>query len=170
MGRGTTVTLNLPRAQRAPEADRKADDPGPHEPACGCILLVEDNPEIGDAVSAVLRETGYNVRHVGDADQALATLGDDADIDLLITDIVMPGSMSGLDLARVVRRRYPEVPVLLMSGYTAEADKAAAEGYRILSKPFRPEALADAIRRTRRGQPRPPYAAGGNTADAPAAG
>jgi CheY-like chemotaxis protein len=169
MGHGTTVTLYLPRAQRAPEPDRKSGDAGAHEPDRGCILLVEDNPEIGDAVSAVLRETGYNVRHVGDADQALATLGDDADIDLLITDIVMPGSMSGLDLARVVRRRYPEVPVLLMSGYTAEADKAAAEGYRILSKPFRPEALADAIRRTRRREPGSPHVPDGNTVDAPAA-
>jgi two-component system NtrC family sensor kinase len=170
MGHGTTVTLYLPRSQRAPEADRKSGDARAHEPDCGCILLVEDNPEIGDAVSAVLRETGYSVRHVGDADQALATLGDDPDIDLLITDIVMPGSMSGLDLARVVRRHYPGVPVLLMSGYTAEADKAAAEGYRILSKPFRPEALADAIRRTLRRQSRPPYAPGGSTVDAPAAG
>ncbi|MGE5523390.1 MAG: ATP-binding protein [Rhodospirillaceae bacterium] len=147
-GRGTTVTIYLPRSHEAPTETQRTEGEPQHEAATGKVLLVEDNPEIGNAVSAILREMGYDVRHVGDADEALAAIRGGADVDLLITDIVMPGSMSGLDLARTVRTHHPWLPVLLMSGYTAEADKAAAEGYRILSKPFRPETLADAIRRT----------------------
>jgi DNA-binding NtrC family response regulator len=169
IGRGTTVTLYLPRARHAPETKPGARDAAAHEPATGHVLLVEDNPEVGNAVSAVLKDTGYTVRHVADADQAMASIRDDADIDLLITDIVMPGSMSGLDLARAVRRQYPDMPVLLMSGYTAEADKAAAEGYRILNKPFRPDALANAIRRARRARHLSPHAPDDDEVDASAA-
>jgi len=148
LGRGTTVTLYLPRALEAPAAQAAAPETAEERVGTGHILLAEDNPEIGRAVSAVLEEMGYAVRHVPNAESALAALRSERPFDVLITDIIMPGSMNGLDLARTVRLRFPWLPVLLVSGYTAEADKAAAEGYRILSKPFRPEALAAAIRET----------------------
>jgi two-component system NtrC family sensor kinase len=150
VGRGTTVTIYLPRAMETAQDAAPPREPEHGITASGRVLLVEDNVEIGNAVSAVLREMGYAVRHVANADEGFTVLQHDAAFDLLLTDIVMPGSMSGLDLARAVGRHHPGVPVLLMSGYSAEAEKAAAEGYRILSKPFRPEALADAIRRVRR--------------------
>ena len=86
------------------------------------------------------------------ADQALAAVQAHEDYVLLITDIVMPGTMNGLEFARMLRARRPEMPILLISGYSAEADKAAAEGYRVLSKPFRPEMLAEAIRHTLQGR------------------
>ena len=149
LGLGTTVTLYLPRSLEAPEPKAAAPDVAEERAGTGRILLAEDNPEIGRAVSAVLQEIGYAVRHVPNAEFALAALRSEGPFDVLVTDIVMPGLMNGLDLARMVRLRFPCLPVLLVSGYTAEAHKAAAEGYRILGKPFRPEALAAAIRETR---------------------
>jgi DNA-binding LytR/AlgR family response regulator len=67
-------------------------------------------------------------------------------IDLVFSDIVMPGKLNGIELARAVRQRSPRIPVLLTTGYSAEAGEASAEGFAILAKPYRPERLHHAIR------------------------
>jgi DNA-binding NtrC family response regulator len=74
-------------------------------------------------------------------------------VDLVLSDIVMPGGMSGIDLARTIRERYPQLPMLLTTGYSAAAREAAEEGFIILSKPFRISTLERVIRSALKHEP-----------------
>jgi PAS domain S-box-containing protein len=145
LGRGTAVTLYLPRSHRAPS------EPDPATPADisaqghGIVLVVEDNGDVGDVSQMLLEQLGYAVKRAETAEAALAQLDAGEHIDVVFTDIVMPGGMSGLDLARVVRERHPRVATLLTSGYSKIAQQATDEGFRILSKPFEAKALAAAV-------------------------
>jgi PAS domain S-box-containing protein len=149
LGEGTTVTLLLPRttgptAERAPS---RADNRERHNDRSGSILLVEDNDEVAMLVTEMLRELGYRVTRAASAQSALGALADEREIDLVFSDIVMPGTMNGMDLAREVRRRRPGAPVLLTSGYAGAAVRdAEAEDIKILCKPYAIEALDVALR------------------------
>jgi signal transduction histidine kinase/CheY-like chemotaxis protein len=144
-GKGTTITLYLPRTSRAASTEAAAAG---QEAARGkgTILLVEDNQEVADVSAALLAEHGYAVRRAGTAQQALDLLVTGEPIDLVFSDIVMPGEMSGVELARRLRERFPGVAVLLTTGYSAAAQDATNEGFAILPKPYRPDALHRAIR------------------------
>jgi PAS domain S-box-containing protein len=149
VGEGTTVTLLLPRTA-APPAEReprRADNRERHNGRLGSILLVEDNDEVAMLVTEMLRELGYRVTRAASALGALGALADEREIDLVFSDIVMPGTMNGMELAREVRRRRPGASVLLTSGYAGAAVREAeAEGIKILSKPYSIEALDVALR------------------------
>ncbi|ACA16642.1 integral membrane sensor hybrid histidine kinase [Methylobacterium sp. 4-46] len=152
-GRGTTVTLYLPRTAERPEpaepARGAAAPPGPGQ-GSGRALLVEDNPEVAEVSRAHLEELGYAVTHARDVASALALLRGMEKVDLVFSDIVMPGDQNGLDLARLVRReRGPRVAVLLATGYSEVARSAASEGFPILRKPFDAPALREAVERAR---------------------
>jgi two-component system, NtrC family, sensor kinase len=110
------------------------------------LLIVEDNPEIAQMKSVLLQEYGYRIKLAADGEQALSIVMSGESIDLLFCDIVMPGKLNGIDLARILRDRFPRLPVLLTTGYTAEAANASQEGFAILPKPYRPEVLHRAIR------------------------
>jgi PAS domain S-box-containing protein len=146
-GRGTVVTLVLPRTSR----DRPTL-PAPsvlREIKAGhalCILLVEDNPQVAELAEVLLTEQGHKVVRAATAPEAVAMLRRDAAYDLVFSDLVMPGGMDGLELARTVRKLYPAMPILLATGYSVEASRAQSEGFRLLSKPYQPAALSDAIR------------------------
>ncbi|HEX2554707.1 MAG TPA: PAS domain-containing protein [Microvirga sp.] len=151
-GRGTVVTLVLPRASR--------DRPAPPAPSAGAetkaghalrILLVEDNLQVAELAEALLTEQGHRVVRAATAPEALAVLRRDAAYDLVFSDLVMPGGMDGLELARTVRKLYPAMPILLATGYSAEASRAQSEGYRLLSKPYQPAALTGAVRELTQG-------------------
>jgi two-component system NtrC family sensor kinase len=144
-GQGTAVTLYLPRSH---EGATPSDAAPAQRPATagGSILLVEDSPEIGRTATTLLEGFGYTVLHAENADRALEVLGSGRRFDLVFSDIVMPGSMNGLDLARTVRERFPTMPVLLTTGYSNASNTATAEGFRLLQKPYRPEILAEAVR------------------------
>ncbi|HUC11098.1 MAG TPA: response regulator [Stellaceae bacterium] len=114
--------------------------------ASGLILLVEDNDEVAEVTTRMLEGLGYSVIRVSSSDQALSYLEQSGDVDLLLSDIVMPGSRNGVDLARIVRERYPALPILLSSGYSAVARDAADEGLLILSKPYRMAVLERFVR------------------------
>jgi len=114
--------------------------------ASGLILLVEDNDEVAEVTTRMLEGLGYSVIRVSSSDQALSYLEQSGDVDLLLSDIVMPGSRNGVDLARIVRERYPALPILLSSGYSALARDAADEGLLILSKPYRMAVLERFVR------------------------
>jgi len=148
-GEGTTVTLLLPRAA-GPTAERapsRADNRERHSDRLGSILLVEDDDEVAMLVSEMLRELGYRVTRAASAQSALGALADEREIDLVFSDIVMPGAMNGMDLAREVRRRRPGASVLLTSGYAGAAVRdAEAEDIKILCKPYAIEALDVALR------------------------
>lgn len=145
-GRGTTLTLVLPRAARRPAAQaptQQAVSPRPKRALS--ILLVEDNAQVSEMAAALLSEEGHTVEGAATAPGALTKLRDGASYDLIFSDLVMPGGMDGLELALTVRKRWPDLPVLLATGYSAEASRAQQEGFRLLSKPYEPAALADAV-------------------------
>jgi CheY-like chemotaxis protein len=101
-------------------------------------LLVEDNPEVAEVTAGLLEELGYHVHAAADAQTALKA-AERLEFDLLLSDIVMPGIMDGVALARALRQRRPALPILLVTGYSDTA--ASAEGeFAVLRKPYR---LAD---------------------------
>jgi CheY-like chemotaxis protein len=143
-GEGTIVRIYLPRSDNvlaAPAKDRK-EAAGVADKA---ILLVEDNDLVRAFAEGVLADIGYRVTSAASADEALARLdGAEAEFDLLLSDIVMPG-MTGIELARRVHATHPGLPVLLATGYSDDLFKGAAAEFRVISKPYGPAVLADAV-------------------------
>ena len=115
-------------------------------PARMTVLIVEDDPEVADMIALLLEELGYEVRLAADAGQALSLVRRGDAIDLVFSDIVMPGGLNGVDLARTMRRRFPQIAVLLTTGYGIEAGTAREAGFAILPKPYCPDLLDQAIR------------------------
>jgi two-component system NtrC family sensor kinase len=156
-GRGTTVTLYLPRSSDEVSERKLARNGAPDAEARqrGHVLLVEDNADVAEITRGHLEDLGYRVTHVPDATSALNVLPRQVkSIDLMFSDIVMPGDLNGLDLARQVRRRYGNtVSILLATGYSDVAQTAAQEGFPIIRKPYEAaemrEAIAKALRATR---------------------
>jgi signal transduction histidine kinase/CheY-like chemotaxis protein len=150
LGEGTTVSVLLPRSRRSPVrgARHLADDGvrASRPRTSGSVLLVEDDDEVAALVTDMLEELGYEVTRTASAAAALGALSNDRAIDLVFSDIMMPGGMNGVELARELRCRRRNLPVLLTSGY-AEAARASAsaEGVRILAKPYRLDELASAL-------------------------
>jgi len=150
-GIGTTVTLMLPRTHESPALSEPRlfdiDSSARRRALAGSILLVEDDDEVAALVMEMLRELGYRITRTASAQSALGALADDRPIDLVFSDIMMPGSMNGLDLAREVKRRRPGVPVLLTSGYAGAAFRnAEVENIPVLRKPYEIDALDTALR------------------------
>jgi CheY-like chemotaxis protein len=148
LGKGTTVTLYLPRAAEALEADRERE--AASSMGGGTVLLVEDNPEVAEVSLSMLEQAGYATRRVADAEAAL-TLIENNDFDLVVSDIVMPGRYDGLALARLLRERRPGLPVLLVTGYAGEAGEASQE-FTVLRKPFRFSQLSQTVARVMAGR------------------
>jgi two-component system NtrC family sensor kinase len=143
LGEGTTVRLLLPGVDQTPTP---AEESPPVPAAQGRLLLVEDNVEVAEATEPMLSSWGYQVRAVTSGDSARELLDQaEGGFELLLTDIVMPGSTDGLSLARYVRTRYPQVGIVLMTGHARETDKAMGEGFVVLQKPWTPQALAEAL-------------------------
>ena len=149
LGHGTTVKLYFPRSIASPVAASPANGsavaPGGHE----CILLVEDEEAVRDLLLEQLRSLGYDVVSARNAENALALLAKMPAIDLLLTDVVMPGRLNGKGLADEVERQRPRTPVVFMSGYAESAllhDGRMDDGVRLLSKPFRKMELARTVR------------------------
>ena len=109
------------------------------------MLLVEDDREVSALTVEMLGCLGFSVIHVASPEAALGALADGRAVDVVLSDIMMPGGVSGLDLAREIRRRHPHLPIVLTTGYV-EAAGAMKEGeFVLLSKPYSLEALADAL-------------------------
>jgi len=142
-GQGTAVQLVLPGVTAEPDAPEATPTvPSAH----GRLLLVEDNAEVAEATEPMLSSWGYSVRGVRSGDAAKELLAQQrGGFELLLTDIVMPGSTDGLSLARHVRASYPHIGIVLMTGHARETDKAMAEGFVVLQKPWTPPALAAAL-------------------------
>jgi PAS domain S-box-containing protein len=140
LGNGTTVTILLPR-----EAVRRHADS--HETSTargsGTVLLVEDNPDVASVSASLLEQLGYTVRRVSDAETALCEIERDG-IDLVFTDIVMPGIMDGLKLAHRLKEIRPHLPILLATGYSDAAASVRGD-FPILRKPYEIHQLSQAI-------------------------
>ncbi len=147
---GTTVELYLPRhALRADEAMIAAGTTWDESRLRGreTVLLVEDDPDIRQFVARSLTAFGYKVRESADGREALTALASGASFDLLLSDMTMPGGISGHELALEARRRRPGIRVLLMSGFADAASRLPAD-CALLEKPFRKQDLARAVRLT----------------------
>jgi CheY-like chemotaxis protein len=143
LGQGTTVTLYLPRSQEQPRAVNTQDDV--ESAGSGRVLVVEDNPEVLGVSVSMLEQLGYDVHSVSDATIALAAI-EKENFDIVISDIVMPGSMDGTALANAIRARKPDLPVLLMTGYSPDLAQKETE-FAILRKPFQISDLGRTITR-----------------------
>ena len=144
LGSGTTFTMYLPRASsgRRPAEPRPAVARRPQ--AEGCVLVVEDNPEVGAFAEQALADLGFETRRASTAAEALALLEEGGEFDVVFSDIVMPGQ-SGIDLARVVRQRWPDLPVVLTTGYSDALAMQHEESFPVLHKPYSLEALSAAL-------------------------
>ena len=140
LGKGTRITILLSRRQAAPAAKEvRVTDAG----GSGTVLLVEDNPEVATVSGGLLEQLGYTVRRVANAEAALRELELDG-IDLVFSDIVMPGKMDGLGLARHLKAVRPGLPILLTSGYSDAALNVRGD-FPILRKPYEIHQLSQAI-------------------------
>jgi len=155
-GQGTTVSIYLPQADAAAAAET-APSPGVAPPLPGrgeIVLVVEDDSAVRRMTGVRLTALGYTVLEVENAADALDLVRDGGDIDLVFSDMMMPGQMTGLDLARALRAERPDIPVLLTTGYAGEmTDAEIVDGYPLIRKPYRQEDLAGAITRTLAGPP-----------------
>ena len=142
-GRGTTVRLFLPRATRAIEA-RAAPVAVPElPPSRGSVLLVEDDDEVRNTVSAALAAAGFDIGTAASADEALQRLDNGERYDAVLTDVVMPGRLSGVDLARHIRDRHPATGVVMATGYSDRA--VELPGVRAVAKPYDVRQAVDAL-------------------------
>ena len=139
LGEGTCFTICLPRS--AEITTRQKTIIG--SIGTGTVLLVEDNPDVATASTGLLEQLGYSVRWVSDAEAALREIEREG-IDLVFSDIVMPGEMDGLGLARTIKQIRPGLPVLLTSGYSDAAQNARSE-FPILRKPYQIHELNQAL-------------------------
>ena len=153
-GHGTTIRLYLPRVQAVEDVATEVDA-GPITGGTETVLVVEDDEEVRSTVVDLLAELGYRVLKARDAQSALAIVESGAAIDLLFTDVVMPGPVRSPELARQTRIRLPDVAVLFTSGYTDNAIVHGGrldQGIELLSKPYTREALARKVRHVLRQQ------------------
>jgi two-component system NtrC family sensor kinase len=143
VGAGTTFTLYLPRAAEPASVAAPGEAGAEDRPeGDGRLLVVDDEPQVRAAVTAMLEGAGYSVVSVGSAAEALERLQSDAGFDVVLTDVVMPDGLSGLELAQHVRTLSPDLPVVLMTGYSETLARGAGCPWPVLSKPF---AAAEAV-------------------------
>ncbi len=154
-GEGTAVSLLLPVSDAAvPRAAAPAGGAATARPAGGAAVLVcEDDDDVAALAVDMLEQLGHRPTRVGTAAAALGALADGRAVDLLFTDVLMPGGMDGLALAREARCRRPGLPVLLTTGYTGAGAAAVPRGMPMLRKPYKFPDLAEALQSALAGAP-----------------
>lgn len=167
VGEGTTIRVYLPRARQA-EIIEESVEPGPIKGGTETVLVVEDDDDVRSTVVELLSELGYRVLRATDATGAMAIVDSGVPIDLLFTDVVMPGPLQSREMARRAQARLPGLAVLFTSGYTENSivhEGRLDPGVELLSKPYTREALAQRVRQSldKRGS----IAAARETGDAP---
>jgi CheY-like chemotaxis protein len=147
-GQGTLVSLFLPRTLKTPAyaaelMARASDDVAVN---AAQVLVVEDDDEVAALTVEMINQLGYDTTRVASAEAALGALADRRSVDIVFSDVMMPGRMNGVELAQEIRRRRPNLPVLLTSGYAEAARrKAGAQQIKIIPKPYRIDELRDAL-------------------------
>jgi PAS domain S-box-containing protein len=146
-GLGTLVSLFLPRTLKVPASSPHLMSPASdHANSAGQVLVVEDDDEVAALTVEMINQLGYDTTRVASAEAALGALADRRAVDIVFSDIMMPGRMDGVELAQEIRRRRPNLPVLLTSGYAEGARRnAGAQEIKIIPKPYRIDELRDAL-------------------------
>jgi PAS domain S-box-containing protein len=146
VGQGTTITVYLPLCTDEQIASKEvsAAKTKPRHSQRQTVLVVDDSADVAEVTSSLFEHLGYETIYRESAEAALKLLEAGTKIDLVFSDIVMPGTIDGVGLVREIRSRYPNLPVALTTGYS-DAAKAAPADLRILRKPFGTEALRDFI-------------------------
>jgi PAS domain S-box-containing protein len=137
-GKGSAFALYLPASH-----GNVMDDKHPNGRGLGRVLIVEDDTLVAELAAGMLSELGFECTVTHSAKEALETLASGSKPKLIFTDIVMPGGISGIELARKVRDRFPELPILLTTGYSEQV--AGNHGFPVLQKPYEMEHLASAL-------------------------
>ena len=149
LGAGSTFTIYLPQAE-APDAGADVTPANFDVMTTGRghrILLVEDNKHVGRVSTEVLEDLGYAIKWADDAKQALKLIAEDEGaFDLVFSDVIMPG-MNGVELATIIRERYPHLPIVLTSGYSSALAESAHRGFELIQKPYSLEALSRTLRK-----------------------
>ncbi|PDT80522.1 response regulator [Sinorhizobium sp. BJ1] len=145
-GEGTTIKMYLPRAAQADKETTSSPSRSKLPRGSETILLVDDNELVRTYAATQLASLGYKLVPASNGQEALDTLREITDIDLLFTDIVMPGRLSGLNLAEEARTIRPNLPILFTSGYAENAQGDLGFGIHFLRKPYRPSELAVKVR------------------------
>ncbi|MDB5869554.1 MAG: sensor hybrid histidine kinase [Polaromonas sp.] len=148
LGKGSVFTLYLPRAESAPAPQVMAPPPyaAPQGHATG-VLVVEDNETLAQMTCEILNVLGYRVTWAADAVAALDLLAEDSRrFDLVFSDVIMPG-MNGIEFGKLVRKRYPGLPVVLTSGYNAVMAEQGRHGFELILKPYTSDALVHVFRK-----------------------
>lgn len=144
---GSTFTLYLPQANVSGQERKPAVRSQAMDGEGRCVLVVEDNMDVGRFATQLLDDLGYRSTWVTSAEEALQQLGDDGDgFDVVFSDVVMPG-MGGIELARRLARNMPALPVILASGYSHALATEGTEGMELLKKPYSAGQLSDALQR-----------------------
>ena len=143
-GSGATFTICLPRVRSSGELPAATESPSTAAAGSGTVLLVEDESSVRELAGRVLEKAGYRVMAVSSAREALIVAEGPEKIDAVVTDVVMPGGMSGVEMGDRLARIRPRVPVLYMSGYADDMRIRARFGEKallFLGKPFQPAEL-----------------------------
>jgi PAS domain S-box-containing protein len=146
-GCGTMVSLFLPRTLKVPAlSPHLMSQVSDQAISAGQVLVVEDDDEVAALTVEMINQLGYDTTRVASAEAALGALADRRAVDIVFSDIMMPGRMDGVELAQEIRRRRPNLPVLLTSGYAEGARRnAGAKEIKIIPKPYRIDELRDAL-------------------------
>jgi signal transduction histidine kinase/CheY-like chemotaxis protein len=144
IGKGTTLTILLPASDKSLPVASTAEGPVVAKEKAGRILLVEDNEDVGNLAETLLGELGHAVVRARSGTEALRLSDGGAQYDVVFSDVVMPG-MTGLELAGKLKQRRPTVPIILTTGYSDRIAAAGSQGFPIVRKPYRMEALAVAV-------------------------
>jgi len=147
VGEGTVVTLLLPRARRVPErpSDAPAASASNYRSRRGLALLVEDDAEVAALTNEMLSFLGFEVVHAASPSAALGALANGREVDVVFSDIMMPGGISGLELGREIRRRQPDLRIVLTTGFSEAAAGMESSEFVLLLKPYSLEGLTRAL-------------------------
>ncbi len=146
-GKGTKISLHLPQALNHDRKQRRNQPVSrPREiGAVATVLLVEDDAGVAELALGLLQDAGYTVKTAGNAAEALHVLRNGASVDLVFSDIMMPGGMNGVELARIVRGEFPSIFILLATGYAEAAANAATMDFPLLRKPYGRQVLLEKV-------------------------
>jgi PAS domain S-box-containing protein len=150
VGHGTTVRMLFPASDQKIEDERKASQRAADRHGTETILVVDDRPDVAATAGTILEDFGYKVVIAESPRAAIEVLDDEGRIDLLFTDLIMPGGMNGVMLARAARERQPKIKILLTTGYAeASLERTDAGGieFEVINKPYKRLELARRVRR-----------------------